>query len=312
MSGISYLQGGQSDLELASADCAVLLRPVTAASGLLTNLEDSVNGGLDPTLIGSGSGFVTVGNWTKRDGVKLSNNPTVNEIKSHGKGTPTAFIASEAEKSIMYTPQEFKLINLKNAWGFADSAVSAVSAKGGYTIALPELPLTLFWQAVMLSWTSFNGADIYKYWIFNKAVVSKRSDINLTDSDVITHGVTLAAQTHPALPGVPVIFGACGAGVSALAAATGDYGIYPAATGITVTPGPTTTVTAAAGAGHTRQLSVKDSNGADRTATATYTSDTVAKATVSATGLITGVAAGSANITVSYRGCSASVAVTVS
>lgn len=311
MSAISTYQGGQSDLELASADCAVLLRPVTSAAGILTDLEDGSEGGLDATLIGAGSGFITVGNWTKRDGLKLSNNPTVNEIKSHGKGTPTAFIPSESEKSITYTPQEFKLINLKNAWGFNDSAVSAVSSKGGYTVQLPELPATLYWQAVLLSWTTYGGEDIYKYWIFNKAVVSKRSDISLMDSDVITHGVTLAAQTHPALPGVPVIFGACGAGVSALASVTSDYSIYPATTAITVTPAPTT-ATAAVGTGHTRQLTVKDSNSVDRTATATYSTSDAAKATVSATGLITGVAAGTATITATYLGHTATSVVTVS
>lgn len=310
MSGISVYQGGQSDLELASADCAVLLRPATASTPLLTNLEDATNGGLDATKIGSGSGFVTVGNWTKRDGLKLSNNPTVNEVKSHGKGSATAYIPSEAEKSITYTPQEFKLINLKNAWGFSDSAVSAVSSKGGFTIQLPSLPNIFFWQAVLLSWTSYQGLDVIKYWIANKAVTGKRNDIGLSDSDVITHGVTLNFLEHPAQPGVGAIFGACGAGVAALAAATTDGSLYAPATGITVTP-TTASITAAVGVNHTKQLVVKDNNGVDRTATATFASDTPAKATVSTTGLITGVAAGSANVTATYLGFTASAAVTV-
>lgn len=310
MSGISIYQGGQSDLELASADCAVLLRPATASTPLLTNLEDATNGGLDAAKIGAGSGLITVGNWTKKDGLKLSNNPTVNEIKSHGKGTPTAFIPSESEKSITYTPQEFKLINLKNAWGFADSAVSAVSAKGGYTIQIPDLPVNFYWQVVLLSWTTYNGLDVFKYWIGNKAVVSKRSDISLSDSDVITHGTTLAFQNHNALPGVPVIFGACGAGVPALAAATSDYSVYPKATGVTLTP-TTAAMTVAAGANHTKQLQVLDSNNVDRTATATFVSDTPAKATVSTTGLITAVASGSANVTATYMGFTTTCAVTV-
>ena len=308
MSGISTYQGGQSDLELASADCAVLLRPV---STVLTNLEDATNGGLDATKIGPGSGFITVGNWTKKDGLKLSNNPTINEIKSHGKGSPTALIASESEKSITYTPQEFKLINLKNAWGFSDDQVSSVSTKGGYTIQIPELPKTLTYQAVALSWTSYNGLDIYKYWVFNKVVVGKRSDVSLMDSDVITHGVTLTAQVHPALPGVPVIFGVAGAGVSALAAATVEGSLYPASSAVTVTP-TSAAITAAVGVNHTKQLVVKDSNGVDRTATATFVSDTPAKATVSTTGLITGVASGTASVTATYLGFTASCAVTVS
>jgi uncharacterized protein YjdB len=64
----------------------------------------------------------------------------------------------------------------------------------------------------------------------------------------------------------------------------------------------TASITAAAGAGHTQQLTVTDSNGVDRTATATYNSTVPAKATVSATGLITGVSAGATNVTATYAG----------
>jgi hypothetical protein len=311
MSGISTYQGGQSDLELASADAAVLLRPSFGAT-VLTNLEDSSLGGLDSTklpITGSGS-FVTVGNWTKSEGVSLTNNPTVNKIMSHGKGGPTALIPSEAEKSIVFTPQEFKLINLKNSWGFADSDVSSVSAKGGFTIQIPELPGIFGWQAVLLSRTLYNGKDVIKYWIMNKCFVGDRKNVDLKDSTTIDHGYTLTAQTHPSVPGYPVIFGMCGAGVVDLATATNDYSVYPKATGITVTP-TTFAGTVAAGANHTKQLAVADNNGADRTATATYVSDTPAKATVSSTGLITSVASGTANVTATWNGLSAVCAVTV-
>lgn len=60
------------------------------------------------------------------------------------------------------------------------------------------------------------------------------------------------------------------------------------------------TITASAGANHTKQLKVKDSNGVDRTAEATFVSGTTADATVSAGGLVTGVSDGSSVITVSY------------
>ncbi|OHU00685.1 hypothetical protein BKG71_18745, partial [Mycobacteroides chelonae] len=50
----------------------------------------------------------------------------------------------------------------------------------------------------------------------------------------------------------------------------------------------------------TRQLRVKDSNGVDRTASATFVSATPAKATVSAGGLVTGVAAGTSVVTATY------------
>lgn len=59
-------------------------------------------------------------------------------------------------------------------------------------------------------------------------------------------------------------------------------------------------VTAAAGANHTKQLKVVDSNGQDVTAASTFVSATPAKATVSAGGLVTGVAAGTSVITATY------------
>lgn len=59
-------------------------------------------------------------------------------------------------------------------------------------------------------------------------------------------------------------------------------------------------ITAAAGASHTKQLKVVDSNGQDVTAASTFASATPGKATVSASGLVTGVAAGTSVITATY------------
>jgi hypothetical protein len=59
-------------------------------------------------------------------------------------------------------------------------------------------------------------------------------------------------------------------------------------------------VTAAAGASHTKQLKVVDTNGQDVTADCDFDSATPAKATVSASGLVTGVAAGTSVITATY------------
>lgn len=50
----------------------------------------------------------------------------------------------------------------------------------------------------------------------------------------------------------------------------------------------------------TRQLKVRDNNGTDVTSRCTFTSATTAKATVSSTGLVTGVAAGTSVLTASY------------
>jgi transglutaminase/protease-like cytokinesis protein 3 len=73
------------------------------------------------------------------------------------------------------------------------------------------------------------------------------------------------------------------------------------------------TVTAAAGANNTSQLTATTNWGEAVTAGATWTSSAPAKATVSSSGLVTGVAAGTTNITASFDGVtSANYVVTVS
>lgn len=74
---------------------------------------------------------------------------------------------------------------------------------------------------------------------------------------------------------------------------------------ITVTAAPVTSInvtpeTATVAVGATQQLTVTTNTGTDVTATATYTSSDPAIATVDASGLVTGVAAGNATITASY------------
>lgn len=77
----------------------------------------------------------------------------------------------------------------------------------------------------------------------------------------------------------------------------------------------TGTVTAGAGVNHTRQLSLRDNNGDDRTWEAVWASSDPTKATVGDTsttkGLVTGVAAGATNITAIVDGHTETLALTV-
>lgn len=83
------------------------------------------------------------------------------------------------------------------------------------------------------------------------------------------------------------------------------------ATSVTVTGDAT--VTAAAGADHTSQLTATTNWGEDVTSQATWSSSAAGKATVSSTGLVTGVEAGSTNITATFDGqTSTNYAITVS
>lgn len=305
MSGISLLQGGQSDLELAAADAAVLLAPYLGTTPIL-NLESNT-GGLDLTKIGASSPFEAVGNWTKDEGVTLTNKPVINDIKSHGKGSPTRKIASEAAKGITYTPQETKLINLQNAWGFPLSAVT-VSTTGGIKINIPNLPYNIQWRAVLLAWDSFNGKDIFKWWVANKATVGDRQDQQMKDSNTDNLGVSLSFE-DPGGGIDPVIFGICGEGWVDLSAVTNTgFATGTPLTGIDATPG---TVTLDLSDAQTQQITVTDSNNVNRTAQASYGTSDETKATVSASGLVTPHATGTATITATYGGHTDTVAVTV-
>lgn len=206
------LQSGQPDLELAAVTPRVLLAPYYGTSPILT-IEDATSGGLDLTKVGHGtSPFVTVGNYEKKAGAKLSNKPTVNKVMSAGYGSSTRNLFSESGKSITYTPQEINLVNLQNAWGFTPSAVSSTSAHGGITIGIPSLPARVLWRVVLIAAdTAPTGAPIYLYWIANRAEAGDRQDINATDSNVYEHGVTLDFQDDPAVSD-QVIFGICGQG----------------------------------------------------------------------------------------------------
>lgn len=304
-SPISTFQNGQSDLEIAPSDITILLQPFYGTSPI-TDLE-AAGGGIDAAKLAN---TISVGNVTKRDGFKLTNNPTINNIMSTGKGTPTAIVASEAVKSINYVPQQFSKTNVQIYWGAVDSAFSDISANGGSLYSVPELPANLYYRAVLLGAAiAGDGNPVIFYWIANKAIPGKRSDMSLVDSNVMEHPAELVFLTDTEV-GVPLIGGVCGSGWQTITA-NNDTGFAPAVTGISFTA-TTTSVTVAAGAGHTKQLQVLDSNGNDVTDSATYVSSDPTKATVSSKGVVTAVAAGTTTVTATYKGDTATNTVTAS
>src|SRR6478752_6066012 len=206
MSGISEFQAGQSDLELAARDLAVLLAPYDASAPLLPTLE-AVGGALDiPDY------YMSVGNFTKAGGVTLGHSPEINDVESHGKASPTRQMASKRVITIGFEPQETKLVNLALYWG-TDwlSNAPTLSLHGGFAEAIPELPLNLQFRAILLGWDDFNGEDIFVYWIANKVNVSATSDTELVDSNVIRYPYTLNCQADDQTQSALTV-GICGPG----------------------------------------------------------------------------------------------------
>lgn len=206
MSGISTHQAGQSDLELAARDLAVLLCPYDSSHPLLPTLEASDGALSIPDY------YVSVGNFTKAKGVTLGHSPTINDVESHGKGGPTRQLPSKRAITIGFEPQETKLVNLALYWG-TDwlTNVPTLSAHGGFAEAIPELPLNLKFRAILLGWDDFNGKDIFIYWIANKVNVSATDDTELVDSDVIRYPYTLNCQADDT-NNSPLTVGFCGEG----------------------------------------------------------------------------------------------------
>ncbi len=206
MSGISTYQAGQSDLELAARDLAVLLVPYNDDAPLLTTLEDDDGSLLIP------ENYISVGNFTKSAGVTLGHQPEINDIESHGKAGPTRQLASKRVVTIGFEPQETKLVTLSLYWG-TDwlENVPELSLNSGFAAAVPDLPLNLKFRAILLGWDDFNGHDIFIYWIANKVNVSATQDTELVDSNVIRYPLTLNCQADDEAQSALTV-GICGEG----------------------------------------------------------------------------------------------------
>jgi hypothetical protein len=220
MSGISTYQAGQSDLELAARDLAVLLAPYNATNPLLTTLEGSGGALAIPPE------YISVGNFTKAAGVTLGHSPEIADVESHGKASPTRQLPNKRVITIGFEPQETKLVTLSLYWG-TDWLTNAptLSPNGGFAEAIPELPLNLKFRAILLGWDDFNGDDIFVYWVANKVNVSATQDTELVDSNVIRYPLTLNCQADDENQSA-LTLGICGTGWESLqtVAATGFGG----------------------------------------------------------------------------------------
>ena len=197
----------KSDLLLAARQLAVLVAPYSVPS--LTTLESPTTGDLTiPTT------FIPMGLHAKRAGGTLSNAQDINDIESHGKGTPTRQIPTKRTIELTFEPQETSRYNLEHYWG-ADWADVAFTTHGGVAMSVPDLPLNLHYRVVLLGKDDFNGDPIFLYWIGNRVNISKTADQKATDAEVITYPYTLNFQTEDAL-GSPLTVGICGSGWNAL------------------------------------------------------------------------------------------------
>lgn len=197
----------RSDLLLAARQLSVLIAPYTTS--VLQTLEDAGTGDLTiPTA------FIPMGLHEKKTGGSLSNAQDINDIESHGRGTPTRQIPTKRTITLGFTPQETTRYNLEHYWG-ADWADVVHSAHGGVVMGVPELPLNQRYRVILLGKDDYNAEPIYLYWIGNKVNINKTDDQKITDAEVVTYPYTLNFQAEDTLQ-QPLLVGVMGPGWDAL------------------------------------------------------------------------------------------------
>lgn len=205
----------RSDLLLAARQLGVLFAPYTTT--LLDNVEDAATGGLSIP-----AAFIPMGLHEKKSGGSLSNAQDINDIESHGHGTPTRQLPTKRTITVGFTPQETHRWNLENYWG-ADWANVGLSAHGGFVAGVPELPLTTKYRCLLVGEDDFDGDAIYLFWIGNKVQINKTADQKITDAEVITYPYTVNFQADD-VNKQPLLVGICGPGWDALQEANDGAG----------------------------------------------------------------------------------------
>ncbi|MBU8830830.1 Ig-like domain-containing protein [Mycolicibacterium goodii] len=289
----------RKDLQFAARKLAVIQWPYNTP--LIPRLHNPTTGALQIP----DNGFV-VGLHRKQRGGALSNAQTLNDIMAHGEGGPTLQIPTERRITIGVEPYETHRINLQNFWG-ADWSGVTPDASGGVTLPVPSLPLNMLSRVALLGRWDYNGKPAYIAWIGNRVNVSETSEQNVTDADVIGYPYTFNFQGVDEYDGEPFILDIFGPGWNDMQAnANAGFGV--GATSLNVEPAVLTLDLSNA---EYEQLTVSDNNGIDRTAAATFTTSDEDVATVSTSGRVDAVGAGTATITATYGSLTDTCSVTV-
>lgn len=193
----------RSDLLLAARQLSVLIAPYTTS--LVQTLEDPSTGALTIP-----DAFIPMGLHAKRAGGNLSNAQDINDIESHGHGTPTRQIPVKRTIQLGFEPQETTRYNLEHYWG-ADWADVTHSTHGGLVMAVPELPLNQRYRVILLGKDDYNGDPIYLWWVGNKVNITKTDDQKITDAEVVTYPYTLNFQADDTTHS-PLLVGLSGEG----------------------------------------------------------------------------------------------------
>lgn len=296
MADFKDIEDAKRELVLADLHLAILFAPVDGTEPI-TTLEDVTTGDL---LIPAE--YTSAGLIEKGAGVDITNDTESSDIEAYGQAEPVRQIINK--RTTKFTAQflETNREVLEKYWGttFADVVPSA---HGGIVIEAPALPKNVYYRCILLGQDDVNGDDLFPYWIMPRVKLSSVDNTSLKDDGAITYTLEFQAFTDDDVD-FSVAQGWCGPGWRKL---VDKSGFVAPTTAISMTPATASIAVAA-----TQQLTVVGSNGVNRTPDAKFTSSDVTKATVNAAGLVTGVAAGTATVTATYKSFTDTTSVTVS
>ncbi|MEU3011056.1 Ig-like domain-containing protein [Nocardia asteroides] len=284
-------------LVVSAQDWLVLLHVwAPGASYMPTDLTDS--SGVLQTV---GAGWFTSGEIQKAAGVSLAPDTQTSPIDGYGSSSPRRTMITAEGFTVDYFAQEWRKGNLE-LWHNVDlSTTPAVPGKG--FSATKTSSLTVRYYSALLIAQDEGVGSLYPFFKFPKVSVSKRGAMSGEQGKELGLPATLTIYEDADFGGM-YDFGVAGAGFDAIAQ---DAGFAAAATSINVTPAVATLAV-----GEQAQLLVIDDNGYDRTAECTYGTSNAARATVSPSGRVTGVATGAAaTITATLGALNDTAAITV-
>ncbi|QNJ56831.1 major tail protein [Mycobacterium phage Reindeer] len=262
-------------------------------------LEDTVTGELVLPVTAESAGVIE-----KQAGVSLTHEIDSTDIDGYGDAEPVRTIISRRTVQFQANFLETNKVVLEKFWGtvFDDSNLQ-VSAHGGVTLKAPSLPKNVFYRAYLVTEDDVNGEVLNAYYIMPRVKLVNVDTQTSQDDGAVSYNMTFQAFKDSDL-GFAVLQGWCGPGWLRLVDKTGF--VQPV-TDITATAAETTLAV-----DDDTQITVTGSNGINYTPIAKYSVTTGAEyVSVSKSGEVTALAAGSATVTVTYGGKSKTVSLTV-
>ncbi len=248
-------------------------------------------------------GFRSAGEIS-REKSEIGGDSKTESVQGYGSMVARRVVKTEESMRLSFQSQELKKLNYEIFFGQDLSGVT-VDENGEWRFYKSSADDLLYWTIILIGMDGSLAKPIFPYWVFPKMSATQAGSVSLGMSKELGFPVNLDAYEDSDFgpDGAYAAIGQAGAGNLEIARQAG-FGVP--VTAITVTPA---TVSVAVGA--TSTLTVADQDAEALTSGLTFTSSDPTKATVSAGGVVTGVAAGTSTITATYEDLTDTCVVTV-